>query len=1272
MRSMISGSPYTTRTILQLFVVAFCLGTAFSVITKLPGTPYNLRELMWHGGNPLNWLMFGLWLCWFGISSGIMIRFARQRPQGLMWIPALATVISMLSFLFLSLSVTPESIHDILGAPLWSQREWLASHSLSVYAYDFITTYPKVADYAELCGRYIGLYAPLPVLVLLAAHFVGTTGFPLLKGARQWLLMATIFLTLWGCKLIVVDWTATSNIVELISQIDILGLPGIVWCYGALGILAFGGVLFWASMTRQISNKAGLFGILLLSPAGYLALTAGLNQAIQKYDSVQFSALEYLLLGHRTGEWSIWASLVGWLGIQLTFALLLGLGILWVLPGNSPTKIITPLEAPAPRSSAIAFAKWMFAIIVLLISYGSLYPFNFSLTNETDSSTRLNALFSLTAPSLGDTVGNILLFIPYGLFGVLGFENANGRKSRKALMLMAGIALAFFLQLGQLTLPTRDPALFDVLLNTFGIFLGAWSANQMWIRRLGLSLDGLSSAGIPSSLAAAWVLSQLLPLIPTLDLSVILATLKPLILHPVWSLPDTAAYFVSWLAALYLLKPAFDRYTVLFPAIPVVTLALQPFLIGCELSVGEVTGSLGASAVWLAAGKNLKSSMLGIALLGTTLASNLLPWTSAFELQNFHWLPFSGFLEGDMSRNLASLMKKLFQFGGALWLLREGGVSWSRGTSILVTTTTVQEFLQTMTNAGTPEITDPFLALAIGITLANTGKNLRKTMDTRTVPNPPKTSTETQLASSSDHLMGLDGLRAIAALSVFGVHFNQMIGLDATAGPFELKRWLANGNTGVALFFVLSGFLLSLPFWKHAFAQGSKVDIKEYFLRRLARILPAYYLCLGGLLTIMAFRGSAPSLNNVLSHLLFLHNINDWHILSLNSPFWTLAVEMQFYLILPAIMYFLGRLSFKGALLAVSILAISTYAANYGLISFLNDRNHWPIQVTVIWPFSLYISGPDSFVLTYSTLAHLSYFLIGMATASIYVWRSLRRPAIDQRTTASDIVFFASAGTIFMILSTPLDNILEAPTGHYNWPTVPLLLASMILVTPSTRFARKLLGAWPLRWMGVISYGIYIFHYPIQKTLFRVLEQIGLSPTTYWGLFAVGSLAITAIVAALSYTLLEHPVVRWAQGRSNALLTRRPKQTTPYTSKDHEYAANSVAETPLGKETWGKIWVTLGKKQLRKLDRISATQAVSISGAVRHVLGACITDQCASLTVADSSKVEDFKADSGSLEKYEVNLRQSQREFLIELSKHMKLPLDEVLRLIIDCYHQDD
>jgi peptidoglycan/LPS O-acetylase OafA/YrhL len=111
---------------------------------------------------------------------------------------------------------------------------------------------------------------------------------------------------------------------------------------------------------------------------------------------------------------------------------------------------------------------------------------------------------------------------------------------------------------------------------------------------------------------------------------------------------------------------------------------------------------------------------------------------------------------------------------------------------------------------------------------------------------------------------------------------------------------MINGNTGVALFSVLSGFLLSMPLWQ-GIKDANYPNIKQYFVNRVVRILPIYYLCLLGLLALKGFQGTDASFNNIVSHLFFLHNLKDQQVMSLNPLFWTLAVEFQFHLLLPVL-----------------------------------------------------------------------------------------------------------------------------------------------------------------------------------------------------------------------------------------------------------------------------------------------------------------------------------------------------------------------------------
>ena len=146
-----------------------------------------------------------------------------------------------------------------------------------------------------------------------------------------------------------------------------------------------------------------------------------------------------------------------------------------------------------------------------------------------------------------------------------------------------------------------------------------------------------------------------------------------------------------------------------------------------------------------------------------------------------------------------------------------------------------------------------------------------------------------------------DGLRGIACLAVFLVHYQQKVKLHLDIGPFQAERLLENGNTGVALFFALSGFLLSLPFWQSDSSKPQPIKIRQYLLNRLARILPAFYVCLTILIVHNHLWEDKDNLHDIFLHYFFLLNFSDSAIFRINQPFWTLAVEMQFYLLLPVL-----------------------------------------------------------------------------------------------------------------------------------------------------------------------------------------------------------------------------------------------------------------------------------------------------------------------------------------------------------------------------------
>lgn len=362
-------------------------------------------------------------------------------------------------------------------------------------------------------------------------------------------------------------------------------------------------------------------------------------------------------------------------------------------------------------------------------------------------------------------------------------------------------------------------------------------------------------------------------------------------------------------------------------------------------------------------------------------------------------------------------------------------------------------------------------------------------------------------------IAALDGLRGLACLLVFGVHFGQITHLDGSVGPFELGRLLANGHVGVALFFALSGMLLSIPFWRAARDDTPTPALGRYFASRCIRILPAYYICLTALIVDNRSWEDAHGWSDVGLHYALVFNYADWSIFSINPPFWTIAVEAQFYVLLPLFFVLSRRMNMTATAVLIVSLALASYAAH-------------------VWMVGVWLGGTDSLsvgpgvlspVLEYSLLAHLPHFLLGVLAGGSFLYLS---QFDTPRTGIADMVSWVSLVGIALVLSTPIDDWLRIPYGRYNLPYVPLLIVMLITTAPFSRLMRKVLDGFPLRHLGLISYGVYLYHFPVLHVTARYLARISIDVQKEWWLLGAISLGLTIAVATASYLIVERPLIR--------------------------------------------------------------------------------------------------------------------------------------------------
>jgi peptidoglycan/LPS O-acetylase OafA/YrhL len=373
---------------------------------------------------------------------------------------------------------------------------------------------------------------------------------------------------------------------------------------------------------------------------------------------------------------------------------------------------------------------------------------------------------------------------------------------------------------------------------------------------------------------------------------------------------------------------------------------------------------------------------------------------------------------------------------------------------------------------------------------------------------------------SPARLAGMDGLRAFACLTVFLENFHHSMGMTVHghAGPFDFP-YFAESGIGVALLLVLSGALTSLPFWRQLDSGVRAGTWRAFALRRLLRLAPAYYICVA---LYLLLSGHSPSGSETAAHFLFVNNLREDWFYSISPQFWTIGVFLQLYLAIPLFFVPLRVLRVRGrraAAIAIALVA-GSYLLHAGLMETRHDWFGWPLSE---------ITEPDGLVLSHSALAHLPLFALGIAAgyalSRLSAWHA-RTVSVPRRCEA--IFWICLAGSL-LLATVPALASLDLPYGRYLFPWMPLMLAGCIVTIPFTAGARRLFESAPLRALGVVSYGVYVYHMLCMTALVRLIPPVD-GPLDKIA-FAAIALSLTIAVATASYLAIERPILRWSDVR---------------------------------------------------------------------------------------------------------------------------------------------
>ncbi len=357
---------------------------------------------------------------------------------------------------------------------------------------------------------------------------------------------------------------------------------------------------------------------------------------------------------------------------------------------------------------------------------------------------------------------------------------------------------------------------------------------------------------------------------------------------------------------------------------------------------------------------------------------------------------------------------------------------------------------------------------------------------------------------SHRYMPGLDGLRALAVLAVIAYHLN--------------FSWAAGGLLGVTVFFVLSGYLITdllLAEW----SRTGRVSLGQFWLRRARRLLPALFTMLAVVLAymslmdrseILAIRGQALAATLYMSNwFLIFHHVSYFASFGPPSPLghlWSLAIEEQFYLLWPLLLL----LGLRFVRRPVTLMSMSLVLALASAVAMA----------------LIYVPGLDPTRVYDGTDTRAFSLLIGCALA--FLWPS---SALSAKVSPRFRLLLNALGALgllgILVLFWRL-NQYEAFLYRGGMVLVSLAAALFILSLshPASVWTR-ILGAKPLRWLGVRSYGIYLWHYPVIVLIAGIHDETG--TVVLWR--ALLQVLATLVLAALSFRYVETPIRHGALGR---------------------------------------------------------------------------------------------------------------------------------------------